>query len=52
MRPVMTGLWHQRETWDGTYNGDDLLDAHELLDLRDENERRWREWRELNNHES
>jgi len=32
MAPVTAGLWKQHETFDGTYDLDDLLDAHELLD--------------------
>jgi hypothetical protein len=38
----MAGLWKQREAWDGTYTFNDLLDIHEALDVRDENERRAR----------
>jgi hypothetical protein len=41
-RPVYAGLWRQRETFDGTYSFADLLDAHELLDLQVEAERRAR----------
>lgn len=44
MRPVMAGMWRQHETFDGTYTLDDLLDAHEMLDLKEENERRWQAW--------
>jgi Family of unknown function (DUF6889) len=42
---VLAGLWWQRETFDGTYDMDDLLDAHEMLDLKAETERLDREWR-------
>ncbi|WP_157261499.1 DUF6889 family protein [Paenibacillus sp. A3] len=38
--PVMTGIWQQHQVWDGTYTLDDLLDAHEMLEVRYENERR------------
>ena len=33
-------MWRQCEVWDGTYNLDDLLDAHEILAVKNENERR------------
>ena len=35
-------MWRQHELWDGTYTFSDLLDAHELLNVRYENERRAR----------
>lgn len=38
--PVAAGLWRQHELSDGTYDFDDLLDAHELLAVRAENARR------------
>lgn len=38
----MAQLWRQHETWDGTYTFQDLLDIHEALDVRDENEQRAR----------
>ena len=44
MRPVMAGIWRQSDTWDGTYTCVDLLDAHEMLDLKAENDRRRAEW--------
>lgn len=31
MAPVTAGLWKQHETFDGTYDFDDLMDAHELM---------------------
>ena len=40
--PVMAGIWRQHEMWDGTYTFDDLLDAHEMLAVKTENERRAR----------
>ena len=43
-RPVIAGMWQQCQVFDGTYDFVDLLDAHELLDVKDENERRVREW--------
>jgi len=33
-------MWRQHEIWDGTYSLEDLLDAHEMLAVRAENERR------------
>lgn len=33
-------MWKQHELWDGTYTLDDLLDAHEVLAVKAENERR------------
>lgn len=46
MTPVVNGMWRQHECWDGTYTLDDLLDAHEMLAVRAENERRARLWHE------
>jgi hypothetical protein len=43
MAPVMANLWKQHETWDGTYTMDDLLDIHEMIMVKNENERRARE---------
>lgn len=33
-------MWEQYQVWDGTYTLDDLLDAHEILEVTAENERR------------
>ena len=38
--PVAAGLWRQHELWDGTYTLDDLLDAAELIRVRNENRAR------------
>jgi len=46
MGPVMGGMWKQCETWDGTYTLDDLLDAHEMMAVRHENEQRANEAQE------
>ncbi len=43
MAPVTAGLWQQHETFDGTYDLDDLLDAHELLDTNAINKMRAQE---------
>ena len=40
MVPVTAGIWRQHEMWDGTYDFDDLLDAHEMLAVLAENKRR------------
>jgi len=40
MRPVESGFWLLRETFDGTYNIDDLFDINEMLDVRAENSAR------------
>jgi cytochrome c-type biogenesis protein CcmH/NrfG len=37
--PVMTGAWQQHEVWDGTYNYDDLLDWHEMNEVKQRNEK-------------
>jgi len=37
---VAAGLWQQHELWDGTYTLDDLLDAVELIRVRNENDAR------------
>jgi len=44
--PVVAEMWKQHELWDGTYNLDDLLDAHEILDSKFENQIRAREYYE------
>lgn len=41
--PVVAGIWKQHELWDGTYSLEDLLDAHEMLMVKAENERRQQE---------
>jgi hypothetical protein len=41
------GMWKQREIWDGTYTLDDLMDAHEIIEVRHENERRAHEAAEM-----
>ena len=43
--PVQLGFWKQHELWDGTYTIDDLLDIHEVIDLKNENEYRVNERR-------
>jgi len=44
--PVMNGAWQQHQVWDGTYTFGDLLDWHEMFTVKNENERRVREWSE------
>lgn len=43
-RSVASGFWKQRETFDGTYDFEDLIELHEFLDVREENERRMTAW--------
>jgi hypothetical protein len=35
-------LWKQHELWDGTYDLEDLMDIHEILDVKAINEYRAR----------
>ena len=39
----MEGYWKQHELWDGTYNLTDLLDIHEAIAVKCENQLRARE---------
>lgn len=36
----MAGFWSHRDLVDGVFTLDDLLDAHEMLEVKHENERR------------
>ena len=45
--PVVNGMWRQHEAWDGTYTLSDLLDAHEMMIVKAENERRYDEYAEM-----
>ena len=38
---MAAGLWLQRETFDGTYDVQDLVDVLEFLDIKEANERRY-----------
>ena len=38
--PVVAGYWRQHELWDGTYTLDDLMDIIEVIQVKNENERR------------
>jgi hypothetical protein len=43
---MLAGIWSHRETIDGvTFTFADLLDAHEILDVRERNEAEYRAWR-------
>lgn len=44
-RPVTAGMWRQRELTDGTYDFSDLLDAHEFLDVKEDNAERFNDWK-------
>ena len=39
----MAGHWRQHQLWDGTYTIDDLLDIHEIMMVKNENEKRVQE---------
>nr|DAR08474.1 MAG TPA: hypothetical protein [Caudoviricetes sp.] len=39
-------MWKQHELWDGTYTFKDLLDAHEIILVNNENRRREAEAKE------
>lgn len=41
--PVAEGMWRQHEVFDGTYDFDDLMDAHELMAVQAINSERARE---------
>lgn len=40
----MSGDWKQHEVWDGTYSFSDLLDWHEMNEVKNENQRRYEEF--------
>ncbi len=33
-------MWRQHEVWDGTYDFDDLMDAHEIMAVKELNKAR------------
>lgn len=37
----MEGIWKQHEATDGTYSFEDLMNAHEILDIQIINKKRW-----------
>ena len=43
----MNGMWKQCEVFDGTYNVEDLLDVHEMLRVKLENDKRLRDYQDL-----
>ena len=45
-RPVVAGIWTHREAIDGTFTFADLLDAHEMLDVKAANEMRYHAWKQ------
>jgi hypothetical protein len=47
-RPVAAGLWRHHEIHDGTYDVVDLYEALEFLETKEENEKRFRAWKEAN----
>jgi len=42
MAPVMAGAWQQHQVWDGTYTFDDLLDWHEMHQVKVINDKAYR----------
>ena len=40
--PVIAGMWQQHELWDGTYIFSDWLDAVEMIEVKNENDDRYR----------
>ena len=47
--PVAAGMWRQHEVFDGTYDFDDLLDAHEIMAVKAINAKRAQEAAERRN---
>lgn len=47
--PVAVGMWRQHEVFDGTYDFDDLLDAHEIMAVKAINAKRAQEAAERRN---
>lgn len=45
VRPVEAGMWRLHETFDGTYIIDDLMDACEMLDVKEANQMRHAQWK-------
>lgn len=43
-RPILAGHWRQHEAFDGTYDVEDLCDVLRVMDVKDKNERGYREW--------
>lgn len=46
---MLEGVWQHHQTFDGTYSFEDLVDIHELLDVKLENERRAIAWKNEQN---
>jgi len=46
-QPVIAGHWKHYETWDGTYDLDDLMDIVEVMQVQAENKRRAGEQAEI-----
>lgn len=40
-------MWRHSEVFDGTYDIDDLLDAHEIMAVKSENQRRYEAYIEV-----
>ena len=44
-RPVVAGIWQHKDAINGTYKFKDLLDAHEILDVKEANQIAFEEWK-------
>ena len=45
-RPVVAGMWTHSQAVDGTFTFADLMDVHELLDVKAANDLRFHHWQE------
>lgn len=46
-RPVVEGLWTHREITSGTMSFGDLMDAHEILDVKARRQAEWQAYQKL-----
>lgn len=44
-RPVIDGMWEHKDAINGTYKFKDLLDAHEMLDVKEANKIAFDNWK-------
>jgi hypothetical protein len=42
----LAGVWKHHELFDGTYTFADLMDVHEMLDVKEKNEADFHHWKE------
>jgi hypothetical protein len=45
-RPVIAGMWQHKDAINGVYSFKDLLDAHEMLDVKEQNDSAFQRWLE------